>query len=100
MTTYNSTQNLSDIGVNNSVKAPLNLLENESISSSEPPNNRNQILVEQIIYMTPMMTDYHQFVGDCFLTHPVLDDLSFSTEAIQLDIDKRLKNILKLATNH
>lgn len=100
MTTYNSIQNLSDTGVNNSVKAPLNLLENENTSSSEPPNDRNKILFEQLLYLNRLMCGYHEFVDACFLSHPDLQNLSLSTEAIQLDIDKRLKNILKLATNH
>lgn len=100
MTTHNSNQNLSVTGVNNSVKAPLNLLENENISSLDLINDRNKILFEQLVYLNRLMCGYHEFVEACFLSHPDLQNLSLSTEAIQLDINKRLKSILELATNH
>lgn len=51
MTTYNSTQNLSDTGVNNSVKTPLNPPENKNTSSLDSTNDRNKILFEQLLYL-------------------------------------------------
>lgn len=100
MTTHNSNQNLSATGVNNSIKASLNLLESENISSLDTINDRNKILFEQLVYLNRLMCGYHEFVEACFLSHPDLQNLSLSTEAIQLDIDKRLNSILELATNH
>lgn len=96
MTNRNSIQNASVTGVNHSNQTIASTHQNENISCLEPLVNSNQ-LFQEILYLTRLMTGYHQFVHDCFLSHPDLEDLTLSAEAIQLDIDKRLKDILSMA---
>ena len=100
MTTHNSIQNLPTSGVNNSTITPSILVQNENISCLTSNNKRNEILLDQLLYLNRLMMGYHQFIDACFLSHPDLHNLSLSTEAIQSDIDKRLKDILTLISNH
>lgn len=98
MTNHNSIQNAPAVGVNLSNQTLLNTLQNENISCSEQVNKSNQIF-QEVLYLTRLMSGYHEFVHNCFLSHPDLENLTLSAEAIQLDIDKRLKSILQMTSD-
>ncbi|UYZ83346.1 hypothetical protein MTZ49_12190 [Entomomonas sp. E2T0] len=98
MTNHNSIQNTSATGVNHSAKTVLSARQYENISSLEQLNKSNEIF-QEVFYFIRLMSGYHQFIKDCLLTHPDLNDFTLSVEAIQLDIDKRLNSILQLVTS-